>query len=171
MNEQFLTPEKFAQMLCDDLSLPTSKFMPLIAESIRTQVVDFETVHLVELPAENIRVVINLDLQIGKINLRDRFEWDLANTTSNAPEVFSRQLASEVGLGGEYSAIIAHAIREQLYRHKRQWIDESLYDQITAPLSNGFRTVEDAEGWTPQMDILPNEELEKLLIAQERNMR
>lgn len=65
-----------------------------------------------------------LDLQIGKINLRDRFEWDLENTTGNAPEIFSRQLAAEVGLGGEYVCIIAHAIREQLYRHKRQWVDE-----------------------------------------------
>lgn len=65
-----------------------------------------------------------LDLQIGKTNLRDRFEWDLANNSSAAPEVFSRQLASDLGIGGEFVAIIAHAIREQLYRHKKQLVDE-----------------------------------------------
>ncbi|KAI7871451.1 hypothetical protein BDF14DRAFT_1718984, partial [Spinellus fusiger] len=58
------------------------------------------------------------------VNLRDRFEWDLDNMASNAPEVFSRQLASELGVGGEYISIIAHAIREQLYRHKKQLVDE-----------------------------------------------
>ncbi|KAL0083902.1 hypothetical protein F4703DRAFT_1602739 [Phycomyces blakesleeanus] len=172
MNEQFLTPEKFAEILCEDLELPTVKFVPPIAESIRSQVLDFEAIHEIELPSENIRVVINLDLQIGKVNLRDRFEWDLDNTISNAPEVFSRQLASELGVGGEYVSIIAHAIREQLYRHKKQLVDEYGFDgEIAEPLSSGFRTVEDAGVWTPQMEMLSNDELEKLLIAQERNIR
>lgn len=63
-------------------------------------------------------------MQIGKVNLRDRFEWDLANNSPAAPEVFSRQLASDLGIGGEFVAIIAHAIREQLYRHKKQLVDE-----------------------------------------------
>ncbi|KAI9275592.1 hypothetical protein BDA99DRAFT_191053 [Phascolomyces articulosus] len=171
MNEQFLAPEKFAEILCEDLELPAVKFVPLIAESIRNQVIDFESVHEVELPSESIRVVINLDLQIGKINLRDRFEWDLNNTSNNAPEIFSKQLAAEAGLGGEYVSIIAHAIREQLYRHKRQWVDESLSEELAEPLVNGFRNIEDAESWAPQMEVLSNEELEKLLIAQERNMR
>lgn len=171
MNEQFLTPEKFAEILCEDLELSVTRFVPLIAESIRNQVVDFEAIHEVELPPDSIRVVINLDLQIGKINLRDRFEWDLENTTGNAPEIFSRQLAAEVGLGGEYVCIIAHAIREQLYRHKRQWVDESLMEELAEPLATGFRSIESAESWAPQMELLSNEELEKLLIAQERNMR
>ncbi|KAI7849457.1 hypothetical protein BDC45DRAFT_520416 [Circinella umbellata] len=172
MNEQFLAPEKFAEILCEDLELPPARFIQLIAESIRNQVIDFEAVHEVELPSESIRVIINLDLQIGKINLRDRFEWDLNNTSNNAPEIFSKQLAAEAGLGGEYVSIISHAIREQLYRHKRQWVDESLGgEELAEPLVNGFRNIEDAESWAPQMEVLSNEELEKLLIAQERNMR
>lgn len=65
------------------------------------------------------------------MNLRDRFEWSLDNTSGNAPEVFSKQLAAEAGLGGEYVSIIAHAIREQLYRHKRQWVDEVPCSQTT----------------------------------------
>ncbi|KAG0176425.1 hypothetical protein DFQ29_006154 [Apophysomyces sp. BC1021] len=172
MNEQFLTPEKFAEILYEDLDLKDYKFVPLIAESIRSQVLDFEAIHEIELPTNSIRVVINLDLQIGKVNLRDRFEWDLDNTGNNAPEVFSRQLASELGVGGEYVSIIAHAIREQLYRHKKQLVDEyGLENELAEPLATGFRSIEDAGNWTPQMEILSNEELEKLLIAQERNIR
>lgn len=65
-----------------------------------------------------------LDLQIGKVNYRDQFEWELQNEKTNAPEVFSRQLAAELGVGGEYVAIISHAIREQLFKHKRQYVEE-----------------------------------------------
>ncbi|KAG2182828.1 hypothetical protein INT44_005809 [Umbelopsis vinacea] len=172
MNEQFLTPEKFGEILCEDLELPSFKFIPLIAESIRAQVMDFESIHEVEIPDDGMRVVINLDLQIGKVNLRDRFEWDLANDSSAAPEVFSRQLASELGIGGEFVAIIAHAIREQLYRHKKQLVDEYGFEgEIMDSLPTGFRNMDDAEAWAPQMDELSNEELEKILIAQERSIR
>jgi len=80
---------------------------------------------------------LQLDLQIGKVNLRDRFEWDLANDSSAAPEVFSRQLASELGIGGEFVAIIAHAIREQLYRHKKQLVDEVREGFFWEHCSNG----------------------------------
>lgn len=61
--EQFLTPEKFAEILCEDLELPLDKFVPPIAESIRSQVLDFEAIHEVELPAESIRVVINVSIK------------------------------------------------------------------------------------------------------------
>lgn len=33
-------------------------------------------------------------------------------------------MAAELGLGGEYVTIISHAIREQLYKHKRQLVEE-----------------------------------------------
>jgi hypothetical protein len=58
--EQFLTPEKFGEMLCEDLELPSYKFTPLIAESIRAQVLDFESIHEVEIPDDGMRVVINV---------------------------------------------------------------------------------------------------------------
>jgi hypothetical protein len=48
----------------------------------------------------------------------------LQNEKTNGPEVFSRQLASELGVGGEYVAIISHAIREQLFLYKKQFVDE-----------------------------------------------
>ncbi|KAI7895041.1 uncharacterized protein EV154DRAFT_477815 [Mucor mucedo] len=169
MNEQYLTPEKFGEMLCEDLELSPYRFIQPIAESIRAQVLDFESFTQVQLPAGHTRVVINLDLQIGKVNYRDQFEWELQNEKTNAPEVFSRQLAAELGVGGEYVAIISHAIREQLFRHKRQFF---LIDgEIRATLDSAFRPVEEAKQWVPRMDMLSNDELEKLLISQERNIR
>lgn len=48
-------------MLCQDIDLDANKFVPVIAESIRQQVIDFESVHEIELPMESqTRVVINV---------------------------------------------------------------------------------------------------------------
>ncbi|KAL7312825.1 Chromatin structure remodeling complex protein sfh1 [Mucor circinelloides] len=172
LNEQCLTPDKFAIMLCQDLDLPILKFLQPIADSIRAQIIDFESYSQAELPSQHTRVIINLDLQVGKVNYRDQFEWELQNEKTNAPEVFSRQLASELGVGGEYVAIISHAIREQLLLHKKQYVDEFMMDgEIRTHLDNGFRPIEEAKQWVPRMDMLSNDELEKLLVAQERNIR
>lgn len=43
--------------------------------------------------------------------------------------------------------------------------------EIRTNLESGFRPVEEAKHWVPHMDMLSNDELEKLLIAQERNIR
>jgi len=36
--EKTITPEQFAEVLCDDLDLPSSTFVPAIAQSIRQQI-------------------------------------------------------------------------------------------------------------------------------------
>ncbi|KAI8993682.1 hypothetical protein BDB01DRAFT_847525 [Pilobolus umbonatus] len=172
INEQYLTPEKFAEMLCEDLSLSPHRFIHPIADSIRTQVIDFESIQQVPLNANNIRVNINLDLQIGKVNYRDQFEWELLNDSTNAPEVFSRQLAAELGVGGEYISMISHAIREQLFRHRRQFVEEMMVEGgVKTTLDNPIRSGDEVTAWTPHLDMLSNDELEKLLISQERNIR
>lgn len=38
-----MTPQQFAEILCDDLDLPPHHFVPLVTESINSQVEEFET--------------------------------------------------------------------------------------------------------------------------------
>ncbi|KAI9478490.1 MAG: hypothetical protein EXX96DRAFT_249878 [Benjaminiella poitrasii] len=175
MNEQYITPERFGEMLCEDLQLtPMHRFVQPIADSIRSQVVEFETFNKVKLPLDYTRVVIHLDLQVGKVNYRDQFEWELDNNDerTNAPEIFSRQLTSELGVGGEYVSIISHAIREQIFKLKKQYAEEVMIEgEIREILDNGFRFIEEASEWQPHLDALSNNELEKLLVSQERNIR
>lgn len=47
-------------MLCDDLELPPHRFVQPIADSIRAQVLDFESFSEVRLPSGHTRVVINV---------------------------------------------------------------------------------------------------------------
>lgn len=60
VNEQLMTPEKFAEILCEDLDLNQAKFVPEIAQSLRNQIAEFEPIAEVQVPTEGSRVVIQV---------------------------------------------------------------------------------------------------------------
>ncbi|KAF9365109.1 Chromatin structure remodeling complex protein sfh1 [Mortierella sp. NVP85] len=167
VNEQLLTPEKFAEILCDDLDLSTAKFVPEIAQSIRTQIAEFEPVAEVQVPHEGSRVVIQLDLHVGGTNLRDRFEWDVGSDLT--PEEFARQLAADLGIGGEFVSMIAHEIHEQLFRFKQDRLLDRGFE--SEPLFTGFRPIDEGDNWSPALETLTSEEYEKILEDKERSIR
>ncbi|KAJ1649573.1 Chromatin structure remodeling complex protein sfh1 [Dispira simplex] len=153
VNETFMTPEKFAQLLCTDLDIALNPHTESISQSIRAQLDEYTTFlelqttrHMdiaqmnrseleehhtefrVEYYSEPVRVPITLELHVGKQLLRDKFEWDLTTTlddenSQNMPEIFARSLCAELGLGGEFVMLITHSIREQLLRHQRERLD------------------------------------------------
>ncbi|KAK3082547.1 SWI/SNF chromatin-remodeling complex subunit, partial [Teratosphaeriaceae sp. CCFEE 6253] len=61
---------------------------------------------------DEMRIVIKLNITIGRITLVDQFEWDI-NNPLNSPEEFARHTAWENALSGEFTTAIAHSIREQ----------------------------------------------------------
>jgi len=63
--------------------------------------------------------IIQLNVRIGNIVLRDQFEWDI-NNPHNSPEDFSESLCSDLGLGAEFMLPVAHSIREQINEHQKQ---------------------------------------------------
>lgn len=58
-SETMITPEQFAEVLCDDLELPTSQFVSAIASSIRQQCDQFTTDMIPE-DEEDRRVIIKV---------------------------------------------------------------------------------------------------------------
>ncbi|ORX50485.1 SNF5-domain-containing protein [Hesseltinella vesiculosa] len=144
LNESLVTPEQFAQVMCEDLRLPPSSFIPQIARSIREQVQDFylhassmvtneasdaddstankepsdatqPPPHAIATKNNNeLRMLIKLDITVGHRQLIDQFEWDIG-CSQNSPEEFSEMLANDLGLGGEFKTAIAHSIREQVH--------------------------------------------------------
>ncbi|RHZ81118.1 hypothetical protein Glove_123g151 [Diversispora epigaea] len=168
LNEKIITPENFAEILCYDLDIPTNEFLTPIAESIRKQAQEHYNILESSLPPEDSRVTINLDIHVGRLNLRDQFEWDLSSDLT--PEEFSKTLASDLGIGGEFVSMIAHSIHEQILQYKKEMkLDDS--DNEREPLKSIFRSYENAEEWCPVLEILTNEELEKIRIDQERDIR
>ena len=63
ISEQTMTPEQFAEVLCDDLDLPAISFVPAIASSIRQQIDAFPTDNLLDDQMDQrvvLKVYINL---------------------------------------------------------------------------------------------------------------
>jgi len=67
------------------------------------------------------RVVLSIDVQIATHHLIDHIEWDLLSPLT--PEAFAANLCSELGLSGEAHPLIAHAIHEELAKHKKDAIE------------------------------------------------
>ena len=58
-----------------------------------------------------------IDVQIANHHLSDHIEWDLLSPLT--PEQFASTLCAELGLAGEAVPLIAHAVHEELIKHKR----------------------------------------------------
>jgi len=50
---------------------------------------------------DELRILVQLDVSVDSINLRDQFEWDLADP-QNSPEAFAAVYCSDLGLPGEF---------------------------------------------------------------------
>ncbi|CAG8473504.1 2052_t:CDS:2 [Diversispora eburnea] len=164
LNEKLITPEHFAEILCHDIDISIEEFSTPIADSIRKQIQEHYLIMEYYLPSEDSR----LDIHVGKLKLRDQFEWDLSSDLT--PEEFSKILVSDLGIGGEFVTVISHSIHEQLLKYKKE-IKPDDSDDEQEPLKSIFRSFEDVEEWCPVLEILTNEELEKIRLDQERDIR
>ncbi|KAI0671730.1 SNF5-domain-containing protein [Trametes maxima] len=137
VNESLITPESFARIFCTDLDLPHRPWVDTIAAQIRAQIEDHEGVASTymgadaemiepedETPGDEVnecRVILSIDVQIAIHHLLDHIEWDLLSPLT--PEEFSVTLCTELGLAGEAAPLIAHAIHEELVKHKRDAVE------------------------------------------------
>jgi chromatin structure-remodeling complex subunit SFH1 len=60
-------------------------------------------------------------VQIATHHLIDHIEWDLHSQFT--PEEFAIKLCADLGLSGEAPPLVAHAIHEELIKHKRDAIE------------------------------------------------
>jgi len=167
-NEAMLFPEQLAEVLCDDLDLNPSNFVPAIAAAIQQQVESFpsESDNLLK-EQQDQRVVIKLNIHLGNISLVDQFEWDIADERNN-PEEFSRKLCADLGLGGEFATAVLYSVRGQLAWHQKSYVFSE--SQMPA-IENAFRNQSEADIWSPFLETLTDAEMEKKIRDQDRNTR
>uniref|UniRef100_A0A7N8XK66 SWI/SNF-related matrix-associated actin-dependent regulator of chromatin subfamily B member 1-like n=1 Tax=Mastacembelus armatus TaxID=205130 RepID=A0A7N8XK66_9TELE len=166
MNEKLMTPEMFAEILCDDLDLNPLAFVPAIASAIRQQIESYPTDSILEEQADQ-RVIIKLNIHVGNISLVDQFEWDMSER-ENSPESFALKLCSELGLGGEFVTTIAYSIRGQLSWHQRTY---AFSENPLPTVEIAIRNTGDADQWCPLLETLTDAEMEKKIRDQDRNTR
>ncbi len=168
--EQRTTPETFAMQLLRDLQQPL-ELSGAVATAIREQVEQYAPFRP-ELFADRteLRLTFTLDVRIGHVQLQDTFEWDVL-ARENDPEQFSRMLCRELGLGTEFTAAIAHAIREQLQdvwaglAYSQKSVLESIQPRVA------LREGEEWELPGPTVRVLTKEELEEVERREDRNAR
>lgn len=184
--EKFITPETFAKIFCLDVDIPHETYGTQIAQLIKQQLGEHSGVAEVSLLAPeqeaagqeaDLRVILNLDVQIGTLHLIDRVEWDL--TSPLTPEVFATQMCADLGLGGEGVMIISHAIHEELLRLKKDCIELGLVGGGLADsnakgpkkLESIWRDWNEAKGFVPHLEILSPEDIDALEFEKEKNAR
>ncbi|KIY61776.1 SNF5-domain-containing protein [Cylindrobasidium torrendii FP15055 ss-10] len=130
LNEVGITPEAFARTFCNDVDLPLVPWVETIAAQIKAQLdeaVDFTFIDSMNVEdtggggGGECRVIVAIDVQIGTFHLVDYIEWDLMSSLT--PEAFTKQMCAEMGLGGEAGPLIAHAIHEELLKHKKDALE------------------------------------------------
>lgn len=165
-NESLITPEAFAEILCDDLDLNPVHFVQGISQAIKQQIEAFPTDGILDEQCDQ-RVILKLNIHVGNISLVDQFEWDMSEH-ENSPEEFATRLCAELGLGGEFVTTIAYSIRGQLSWHQRT------YAFSEAPLPTievAIRNQNEADSWCPFLESLTDAEMDKKIRDQDRNTR
>lgn len=165
--ENDITPAKFAACLAADLGLSEAS-RDAIAASIHEQINAFVPPKRRRVDTGESRQVVRLDMRIGRVLIRDQFEWDL-NATQNCPESFAGQLCVELGLGSKYVPAVAHAIREQLIELAE--FEEKRPKRPALDVSSVVRSADEASEWEPVVECLSLEEQERLERKEKREAR
>lgn len=165
--ESSMTPDSFAGILATDLGLPDASRAE-IATSIREQVAEFVPPTPRRPGAGESRQVVRLDMRLGRVLIRDQFEWDLAGP-GNCPESFAAQLCTELGLGERFVPSVAHAVREQL-NHIAEFEDKRPVRPVIDE-RRAVRGVEEVAEWEPVVQCLSAEEQARLERKEKREAR
>merc|ERR1712212_58546 len=171
-NEAMLTPEEYAEVICDDLDLNPVNFVPSIAAAIQQQLDssskdDFASAENLLKEQTDQRVIIKLNIHVGNISLVDQFEWDLSDER-NQPEEFAKKLCADLSLGGEFVPAIVYSIRGQISWHQKSY---AFSDNHLPPVEMAFRNQSEADQWSPFLETLTDAEMEKKIRDQDRNTR
>jgi len=171
-NEAMLTPEQYAEVICDDLDLNPVNFVPSIAAAIQQQLDssskdDFASAENLLKEQTDQRVIIKLNIHVGNISLVDQFEWDLSDER-NQPEEFAKKLCADLSLGGEFVTAIVYSIRGQIAWHQKSY---AFSDNHLPPVEMAFRNQSEADQWSPFLETLTDAEMEKKIRDQDRNTR
>ena len=198
LHDRHVDPRIFAERLIEDFGLPLHSCEPLVRlvlQAMEEQIQDYYPhVFIDEGPADpnlpycaykddELRITIKLNITIGQHTLVDQFEWDM-NNSSEAPEVFARQMSQDEALSGEFTTAIAHSIREQVQLFTRTLYilgyhfdgsivtDEDVKSGLgPSPMPSALRPYQAAKEFTPYFYELNDAELEKTELSLSREER
>jgi SWI/SNF-related matrix-associated actin-dependent regulator of chromatin subfamily B protein 1 len=201
LHEKLVTPELFIQHLIEDLKIPDDdinskrRLSELVRGEMHEQILNYYPhVFVDDGPVEpgrpyfehkddEMRIMIKLNITIGRVTLIDQFEWDI-NNPQNLPEDFAKNMALENALSGEFTTAIAHSIREQSQLYTRSlWLTNHMFDGrpvedpdvrdsfLSAPSHSTFRPQQAQKDWMPYLYEMSEAELERTETSMSREHR
>jgi SWI/SNF-related matrix-associated actin-dependent regulator of chromatin subfamily B member 1 len=170
LTETAVSPTDFATLLVSDLQLP-QQATSAIASSITDQIEANTTLRQsqrISARAEESRQILRLNIRVGRVVLRDQFEWDIADST-NCPEAFAERLCADLGLGREFVPAVACHVREQLL----ELADTEHPHPGCMPLDGQsvIRSLDVASAWQPVVERLNVTQQENLELKERREAR
>ena len=132
LHEQRLTPRQFVQQLCRDIGLSHDWLNPLTQQF--KQQLKLHRTHLTTPPPSHLHSThpllrLRLDLTLDGVRLTDQFLWDPLHPHSS-PEEYARVLVGDLGLGGEWTPLIAWSIRDQLLAATEGRVGEGAVEEV-----------------------------------------
>lgn len=130
-------------------------------------------------PDDTYRCIISLSVYLASKLYQDKFEWSLLHPPG-AAEHFAKQTCADMGLGGEWSLAITHAIYEAVLRLKKEVCEGGLIlgsyhdnQAVREEEGAGWRYDIDDFGaeWEPKFEELNKDEIEKREGDRERQLR
>ncbi|KAG8913800.1 Chromatin structure remodeling complex protein sfh1 [Tulasnella sp. 418] len=193
VNEDLITPQAFATTFCQDLDLPLHH-VENIVNMIRAQIEehggisgfiiggggaaegDDDQDEDAATQEPDCRVIIRIDVQLETHHLVDHIEWDLASPLT--PEQFAKGLCADLGLSGEALPLIAHAVQEEILKHKKDAVEWGIIGGDRAEGGRGHRGPRrlksiwrdwmEVKDCGPSVEELTPEELERREMERER---
>lgn len=200
MNDELLTAETFASLMVEDLDLTKSVETAIVGQ-INDQLDQYEELfshpnnQIIDQFLQNegeFHAVLELSVYIGEDFFTDRVEWNFTDDLYT-PEIFAKGIVQDMSLRREFETAIAFSVYEEIYKIKRELVDNP--QQITQyidtlpffNLVNQSMKVDDAsqlsvqgirydkkkhgEEFSPSLERLSEWEIEKRETEKERNLR
>ncbi|KAL3230003.1 Chromatin structure-remodeling complex subunit SFH1 [Nakaseomyces bracarensis] len=184
INDTTITPEQFADVLVQDLGLGNNVALSSnISNAIKDQISKYQTIeeqlkntesNMATYPDFHIHLNISCNLQDR--HYEDNFQWNI-NDESLTPEKFAAIVVQDLGLTREFLPAIAAVLHDEVLRIKKEWIKGEFNQQLLHPedTTNMVR-IETTAGdldlsWSPRVEILSQEEIQKREVERERQIR
>ncbi|KAG0365906.1 SWI/SNF chromatin-remodeling complex subunit [Gamsiella multidivaricata] len=167
LHESLITPEHFAEVLCEDLQFPVHQFAPQVSRSIRDQIQDYHLPALstAEPPTGDLESGAPEESKSAELRILIKIDITVANTS----------LIDQTA--------IAHSIREQVQTHTKclnligynydgsSVHDEDLRSSFLPKITNILREEDVVDQFTPILEKLTEPEIDKLERDRERDKR
>ncbi|KAG0676745.1 Chromatin structure remodeling complex protein sfh1 [Pichia californica] len=196
LNETLITPEIYSSIMSSELDL-NKNIESNITNQIKDQIQSFKDLlanpnnSIIDqflLNEKEFHVVLDISANIGEDFYTDKIEWNLLDN-SFTPEMFAKTVCMDIGLKPEFETAIAVAIYDEIYKFKRELIEnpqqvsqniDSLPffnminpDDASKSIVQGLRydTKKYGEEFSPTVEKLNEWEIEKRETEKERNLR